>query len=114
METRDLIAALDGHDELLRGVVDGRLSVGEFLDQYDNFYWSYALDGHEAHPATTDLALLARRIDPHRRVAEEVLAALAPDSSASQPAYILAGRIGYTEALDRLRLIAGSLATGGA
>ena len=109
-----LIAALDGHDELLRGVVAGRISVVEFLDQYDNFYWSYALDGHEANPAAADLEAFASRIEPHRRVAEEVLSALAPESSASQPAYILAGRIGYTEALDRLRLIAGSLPTGGA
>jgi hypothetical protein len=114
METETLIAALDSHDELLRRVVAGRLSVVEFLAQYDNFYWAYALDGHEDAPAAAQLAALASRIAPHRRVAEEVLTALAPESLASQPTYIMAGRIGHTEALSRLRLIAGSLPAGGA
>ena len=113
METETLISALDKHDELLRCVAAGRLGIVDFLAQYDNFYWSYALDGHESEPDAAALAALANRIAPHRRVAEEVLAVLVAEPSASQPAYISAGRIGPTEAVDRLRLIARALPAGG-
>jgi len=114
METETLISALDKHDALLRCVAAGRLGVVEFLEQYDNFYWAYALDGHEAEPDAAALAALSNRIEPHRRVAEEVLAVLAAEPSASQPAYVSSGRIGPTEAVDRLKLIAQALPAGGA
>ncbi len=113
METQSLIAACDRHDELLRDVVAGRLSVPEFLKQYDNFYWAYALDGPEAQPTGATLTTLAGRIAPHRLVAEEVLAVLALERSAGEPAYVLAGRIGHPEAVARLKLIARALPAGG-
>src|SRR5690606_7722572 len=94
---------------LLADVALGRLSFAEFLDQYDNFYWAYALDGHEAEPDEVQLTTLSARIEPHRRVAEEVLAALASESDAQRASYRSSGRIGAAEALVRLKLIARAL-----
>ena len=114
METESLIAALDRHDELLRGIVAGRMNLSAFLEHYDNFYWSYALDGHEPYPSGAVLAGLAARITPHRLVAEDVLAVLAPENFAGEPSYVLAGRIGHIEALARLTIIARALSETGA
>ena len=111
MDTEALAAALDEHDEYVRQLALGRLSLPEFLKRYDNFYWSYALDGHEAEPTQSALSAHASRIDLHRQIADEVMAVLAPESSA---AYHSAGRIGPTEALERLKLIARGLPAGGA
>ena len=114
MEMETLISALDKHDELLRCVAAGRLGLVDFLAQYDNFYWAYALDGHEAEPDAAALAALSNRIEPHRHVAEDVLAVLAAEPTASQPTYISAGRIGPTETIDRLKLITQALPARGA
>ncbi|MBZ4038645.1 hypothetical protein [Novilysobacter selenitireducens] len=111
MDMATLTAALDEHDELVRALAFGRLSLAEFLEQYDNFYWAFAFDGHEAKPDSSALASLASRIEPHRRIAEEVLALLAPEFSAE---YRTAGRIGPTEATDRIKLIAHGLPVAGA
>jgi len=106
-----LTAALDEHDEHVRALAAGRVSLAQFLERYDNFYWAFALDGHEPEPGASALFALAPRIEPHRRIAEEVLAVLAPESSA---AYLAAGRIGPTEATERIKLIASGLPVGGA
>ena len=111
METEALAAALDQHDEYVRALVAGRLSLREFLERYDNFYWAFALDGHEAEPGASALSALAPRIELHRRIAEDVLAVLAPESSDS---YRSAGRISPAEAAERIKLIAHGLPVGGA
>ena len=111
MYTEALTAVLDEHDEYLRALAAGRLSLGDFLDRYDNFYWAFALDGHESEPGAPAFAALAARIEPHRRIAEEVLAVLSPESSV---AYRVAGRIGPAEATERIKLIARGLPVGGA
>ena len=113
MDSATLIVALDAHDCLLVDVALGRLSLSQFVEQYDNFYWAYALDGHEAEPGDTVLSALSSRIEPHRRVAEEVLAALASESDALRASYRASGRIGAAEALARLKLIARTLPSGG-
>ena len=106
-----LAKALDEHDERVRALASGRLSLAEFLERYDNFYWAFALDGHEPQPGASALSALAARIEPHRRIAEEVLALLALESSV---AYRAAGRIGPAEATERIKLIARGLPVGGA
>jgi hypothetical protein len=110
VDIQSLTAALDRHDEYVRELVTGRVELAEFLERYDNFYWAFALDGHEVEPGATALAELAARIEPHRRIAEEVLAVLGPESSA---AYRSAGRISSTEATQRIKAIAPELPTGG-
>ena len=44
----ELVAALDHHDELVRLCAAGGLEFWDFCAAYDNFYWAYALDGHES------------------------------------------------------------------
>ena len=111
MDTEALSAALNDHDELIRALAAGRVSLSEFLEAYDNFYWALALDGHESEPGASALAELAARIEPHRRIAEEVLAILAPEPVATRGC---AGRIEPNEAVERIKLIARGLPVGGA
>ena len=111
MDIQSLAAALDQHDQYVRELASGRMGFAEFLDRYDNFYWAFALDGHEVEPGAAALAGLASRIEPHRRIAEEVLAVLASESSA---AHHSAGRISPTQATERIKAIALGLPVGGA
>jgi len=81
----ELLSTLDKYDQLVRDVVSGRLSFSGFLTEYDNFYMSYALDGHESGPE--DRVLLSRhedRIAVHREIWETVLSGLASDEDAAK------------------------------
>lgn len=109
----DLRAELDRCDELVRLCAAGELSFDDFRAGYANFYWSYALDGHESEPA--GLALLARfadRIAPHQFVAETVLAKVFSGTDAATESYRSAGRIGSMEAIARLKVVASGLPGG--
>jgi len=69
-----LLAALERHDQLVLQCADGELFFEAFCQAYDNFYWAYALDGHEADAEGN--AMLVRhqeRIAPHQQVAESIL-----------------------------------------
>lgn len=108
-----LVAALDHHDELVRQCAAGRLPFWDFCAAYDNFYWAYALDGHESDPA--GLAVLdkfAARIAPHQELAETVLAHACSDTRPDKGSYGRAGRFGPEEALVRLKLVAAGLPRG--
>ncbi|MFC5571602.1 hypothetical protein ACFPN1_16225 [Lysobacter yangpyeongensis] len=103
----ELIAALDHHDELVRLCAAGRLSFWDFCAAYDNFYWAYALDGHESDPdGQAVLDKLADRIAPHRDLAETVLANVCSDHDPDKGSYGKAGRFGPDEAVIRLKLVA--------
>ena len=109
----ELIAALDRSDELVRLCASGQLSFSEFCGNYDNFFWSYALDGHEAGPAgLAVLAKYAKRIAPHRAVAEDILAKVCSDADAATEAYSSSGRFGSAQAVVRLKLVAADLSGG--
>lgn len=108
-----LVAALIRGDELVRRCAAGELSLSEFFAAYDNLYWSFPLDGHESDPA--GLAVLAKysdRVAPHRAIAETILAKVAADAHAGSDSYREDGRIGTTEALARLKLVAAELPGG--
>lgn len=108
-----LIAALDHHDELALLCADGRLPFWDFCAAYDNFYWTFALDGHESDPfGLAVLDKLADRIAPHRGLAETVLAYVSSDSNADMGNYGKAGRFGPEQALARLKLVAAGLPLG--
>jgi hypothetical protein len=110
---KDLLVALDRCDRLIRACASGRLSFADFRAEYNDFYWSFALDGHESDQAGQ--ALLARyasRIAPHQRVSETILAKVCSDTDASQEIYRAAGRFGSTEAVARLKLVAEGLPGG--
>jgi len=107
----ELVAALDHHDELVRLCADGRLSFWDFCAAYDNFYWAYALDGHESSGQAV-LDKLAARIAPHQELAETVLAHVCSDTHADKGSYGKAGRFGPEEATVRLKLVAAGLPRG--
>jgi hypothetical protein len=106
----ELIAALDHHDELVRLCAAGRLPFWDFCAAYDNFYWAYALDGHESDPAgQAVLDKLSDRIAPHRDLAEAVLANACSDHDADKGSYGRSGRFGPGEAVIRLKVVAAGL-----
>jgi hypothetical protein len=108
-----LVAALDHHDELVRLCAAGRLPFWDFCAAYDNFYWAYALDGHESDAAgLAVLDQLAGRIAPHQELAETVLAHVCSDTHADTGSYGKAGRFGPEEAMIRLKLVAAGLLRG--
>jgi len=103
----DLVESLDQHDILVRECVSGCLSFSEFSSQYDSYYWSHALDGHESDDE--ELSLLDKyrdRIALHEAVALEVLSGVCSDADARLDGYIQARRFGSDEAVRRLRDIA--------
>jgi len=109
----ELVAALDHHDELVRLCAAGRLPFWDFCAAYDNFYWAYALDGHESDPAgQAVLDKLADRIAPHRNLAETILANACSDTDADKGSYGRPGRFGPDEAVIRLKLVAAGLPRG--
>jgi hypothetical protein len=110
---QDLRAALDRSDELVRLCASGRLSFAEFRERYDNLYWVYAMDGHEANAeGMAVLTKYALRIAPHRVVAEDILGKVCSDADADTDAYRQAGRFGPSEAIARLKLVASGLSGG--
>ncbi len=109
----ELVAALDHHDELVRLCAAGQLSFWDFCAAYDNFYWRYALDGHESDPTgQAVLDTFADRIAPHRDLAESILANVCSDTNADKGSYGRSGRFGPAEAIVRLKLVAGGLPRG--
>ncbi len=103
----ELLSTLDRHDQLVRDCVSGRISFQEFLNRYDIFYMTYALDGHESDPEEKErLEAHEDRIAPHRKIWERIIGGgLCADEDARKDSYIQAGRFGADEGLRRLREI---------
>lgn len=109
----ELVVALDHHDELVRQCAAGRLAFWDFCAAYDNFYWAYALDGHESDAAgLAVLNKLAGRIAPHQELAETILANVCSDTHADAGSYGRPGRFGPEEAVARLKFVAAGLLRG--
>ena len=99
----DLVAVLDHHDNLVRQCARGELSYSKFSLSYNNFFWRYALDGHESDDEERALlAKYAERIAPHRTIASEILGLVCSAADAERKTYKQAGRFGSAEALARL------------
>jgi hypothetical protein len=106
----DLVAELDRCDELMRLCASGQLSFENFCTEYDSFYWSFALDGHESDAVgLVVLTKYADRIAPHRALAETVLSSACSDLDADKESYRSAGRFGSIEAVARLKLLVAEL-----
>lgn len=107
---KDLLAELDRCDQLIRACASGRLPLADFRAAYNDFYWSFALDGHESDQVGQALlAKYASRIAPHKMVAEAILAKVCSDTDAVHESYLAAGRFGSAEAVRRLKLVAEGL-----
>lgn len=108
----DLLAELDRSDQLLLECATGRLPFEKFCAEYNNFCWSFALDGHESDQAgQAILAKYANRVAPHK-VVETILGNVCSDADATQESYRMAGRFTSTEAVARLKLVAAGLLGG--
>jgi hypothetical protein len=100
---KDLLNALDRHDELVRQCVAGILTFDVFCERYNDFYAFYALDGHESDSAERDLFEKHEpRIRPHEFIAYEVLGRVCSDADAELESYRLAGRFSSREAIRML------------
>lgn len=108
-----LLKILDCYDELLRGCARGDLPFWDFNEKYGNFFWSYAVDGHESDAQEkTLLEKYHDRIEPHRRVQEEILSLVCSDEDSEKEQYRQAGRISSKEAVRRIaRVVASYLKT---
>lgn len=103
----EFLEVLSAHDALVRRCARGQIEFREFVQLYGDFWWRYAFDGHESDNAERHLLERhADRILVHRRIAEEVLGPLAPESDARKESYRHAGRIAPEQALSRLKQIA--------
>ena len=103
MTETELLQLLDSHDSLVRECVSGDLSLDDFLLQYANFPFAYALDGHESSPHEKRmLNRHANRIRFHFGVMQ-VLSGLCSEEDATSPLYRKAGRFPPSVGLERLR-----------
>ena len=106
MTETELLRLLDDHDLLVQQCVAGSLPLDEFLREYDDFPYAYALDGHESDEnEKVMLQRYAARISFHFGVMES-LSELCSDEDAKNPLYIKAGRISPSVTLERLKLFA--------
>jgi hypothetical protein len=100
----DLLATVARYSAMVQQCIVGQLSFQDFCELYDNFFMSYALDGHESDEE--ERLLLAKYdslIEPHRRITSEILANMCSDRDAELESYKGAGRFGSAQALERLR-----------
>lgn len=103
----ELLAVIAQHDELVRQCVRGELEFWQFCAQYKDFYWFYALDGHESD--VEERAFFEKhedRILPHRTIAYDILGRVCSDEDAEREIYKQAGRFGSAEATVRLSHVA--------
>jgi hypothetical protein len=107
----ELLSTLDRHDQLVHDCVSGRISFQEFLDRYDTFYMTYALDDHESDPEEVALLEVHKdRIAPHRKIWERIIGGgLCTDEDARKDSYIQAGRFGSDEGIRRLEEISNGI-----
>ena len=107
----DLLTTLERHDRLVFDCAAERISFLEFLEKYDTFYMTFALDGHESDPEERDLfATHEKRIAPHREIWERIIGGgLCSDEDAQKDSYIQANRFGSDEGLRRLKEISRKL-----
>ena len=97
---------MDNHDQMIQQCANGDLAFKDFLEQYNDFYDYYALDGHESDEH--ELAVFEKykwRIKPHKELAQEILSHICNDDDALKDSYINARRFGSNEALHRLKVL---------
>ena len=105
---QDIIEQLDLHDQLVKDCASGKLEFWKFCESYNNFFYYFALDGHESDEE--EMAFLEKyesRILYHEQVAEEVLSKVCSDGDAGKSDYLKCGRFGSTVAVEKLSVIVG-------
>jgi hypothetical protein len=101
--TRDeLVKALTDATALVVSAGNGEISLEDFFEAYGSFYYSHALDGHEAHPEERLLNEMQMAIELHRRVQEEVFNRVYLRGDRDGASLSCIGRIGLAQAGPRL------------
>jgi len=94
-----LIEQLKNHKILAFDCAHGKLEFWQFVKLYDNFYHSYALDGHEANGVNCKLHKKhSKEIEFHKAIYDQVLAVVYSDTDANNLAYVKSDRISSVEA----------------
>jgi hypothetical protein len=102
-----LLCLLKKHDTLVLACARRELDFPAFVESYCNFYDFYALDGHESDlEEQTLLQKHKNSISFHARIRDEVLYVVCSESDAADSSYREAGRIGPSEAQERLTQLA--------
>ena len=98
-----LLKSLVEASTLVMKASNEEISFSNFMKAYDNFYYVYALDGHEANDLEKEiLEDFSKEIEFHRKIQEEVLNLIYDESVGAKEQYLAAGRIGNEEASKRL------------
>ena len=88
--------------KLVRDFALGVVSAQRFMDDYSNFYYYAALDGHEASSAlyAGDVVRVGLAVELHRRIQEDVLNRVSLHPNISTEALQMAGRSTASEARE--------------
>jgi len=100
----ELIEQLNTHKNLAIDCANQKLEFWQFVKLYDNFYHSYAFDGHETNSVNHKVhQKYSREIEFHKAIYNQVLSVVCSDSDANNLAYIKAGRISSAKAQEILK-----------
>ena len=103
MYKKKIISALLKVTLLVVNVLKGEYSIEEFVNEYGNFYYYEALDGHEADDSQKRvLDKLHNVIEFHEKVQTEIVDLTYLGNGKKSQQYIDAGLISITEARKRL------------
>ena len=102
----ELINALKRATSLVGRLVSKEISIEQFVDEYDNFFYYEALDGHESN-AQQRLLLseFAEVVSFHERV-QHVIDLVYLGSSKQKQQYVDAGRVDLESAEQKIRFLA--------
>ena len=101
---QDLIEKLEAHEGFVVSCAQGKIDLNQFLTEYDNFYYRFALDGHESDEEEKALlSKYASRITLHEVLANEILGKLCSENDAQKQSFIKGGRLGPFQAVQAIQ-----------
>jgi hypothetical protein len=102
-----VLAALHKASRLVSDAAAGRVSIPVFLEQYGNFYYAAALDGHENEPELSKLIeAMPELVRLHEEIQRRVVDAIYLGPFNDRESLHNAGRVSVQDAEERLREIA--------
>ena len=91
---------------LVQQAASGELTIQDFIQKYNNFYYYNALDGHEADESTLDLfKKFSELIELHRIIQTEIVNLVFFDNQTDSTQYLDAGRLTPDMAKKRIEVI---------
>ena len=101
---QDLIEKLEAYEGFIVSCAQGEIDLNQFLTEYDNFYFRFALDGHESDEEEKALlSKYASRITLHEVLANEILGKLCSENDAQKQSFIKSGRLGPFQVVQALQ-----------